>query len=151
MTVKFKLEGFKEFDQVLKKLPNQPLRRAVKAALMASGKPQQKRLKEILKAHKHTGNLSKAVARVSPKKARGFQGKGAVVVFVGYRKNAHHAHLVEFGSGPRFLKSGKFTGQMPAFAPLRRSFDTTRSEQNRVLKTELGPRLEKEARKLARK
>ena len=146
MSVSVKLEGFKEFDKFLKELPEQPLRRATRGALKASAKPIVKAAKDNLKAHKHTGKLRKSIKSQSLKK-----GRGAVVVVVGPTKDAPHAHLVEFGTGPRQTKDGKSTGQMPAIGFLRRATDTRKREQQTILRKELGIRIEKEAVKVARK
>ena len=72
-----------------------------------------------------------------------------------YRKGtegyAPHAHIVEFGTEPRFHSSGKFVGQMPAYPMLRPAWNATKItlalDVAEVLKVEV----EKSAQRLARK
>lgn len=45
-------------------------------------------------------------------------------VDIGPSKEAPHAHLVEFGTVPRFHKSGKFVGSMPPDPFVRPAWDT---------------------------
>lgn len=47
-----------------------------------------------------------------------------VSVDIGPGKEAGHAHLVEFGTGPRYHKSGKFVGIMPPDPFVRPAWDT---------------------------
>lgn len=147
MSAGLKLEGFKEFNNFLKQLPAQPLRRAARGAIRASAKPVTKQIKANLKGHKHTGNLARSVT-VQNRKQR---NNNKVAVLVGFKKpEGNHAVLVEFGTGPRFTKAGKSTGSMPALRFFTRALDTKRREQTLILRQELKKRLEKEVSKLAR-
>jgi len=147
MSAGLKLEGFKEFDKFLKKLPEQPLRRATRGAIRASAKPITKQIKANLKGHKHTGNLARSVTVQNRK----FRTVSKVAVLVGFKKpQGNHAVLVEFGTGPRVTSSGKSTGSMPALRFFTRALDSTKTQQASVMKTELKKRFEKEVSKLAR-
>lgn len=54
--------------------------------------------------------ISKLFVEVPPRKLQMYLGN-----------DARHAHLVEFGSGPRFTTSGAYRGEMPAIGVLRKS------------------------------
>ena len=83
------------------------------------------------------GSISEAVeTRPLPQK----EGYPEVtMVGVNYNK-APHAHLVEFGTGPRYHASGKYVGQMPAQPFFRRSIDGARGLiKNRIEERARGP------------
>lgn len=67
-----------------------------------------------------------------------------VNVDIGPDKSAGHAHLVEFGTGPRYHKSGKFVGSMPPDPYVRPAWDTQGGAvaQGRI-RTELTKELDK--------
>ncbi len=48
---------------------------------------------------------------------------------------APHQHLVEFGTGPRYHKSGKATGYMPALGFFRRSIDQAGSRIENIMRS----------------
>lgn len=147
MATGIKLDGFKEFDSFLKKLPVQPLRRAARSAIRASAKPITKEMKGNLSGHKHTGNLKRSIT------VQNLKGKPSeVAVAVGFKKpEGNHAVLVEYGTGPRFTAAGKSTGSMPALRFFTRALDVKKRDHFNVLTKELTKRLNKEAVKLARK
>jgi len=145
MSVKLKLEGFKELSGFLKNLAEQPVRRATRGAIRASAKPITRQIKSNLKGHKHTGNMARSVTVVNRK----FKTISKVAVLVGFKKPmGNHAVLVEFGTGPRFTKDGKSTGAMPALRFFTRALDTKKREQEFILRQELKKRLRKEVVKL---
>ena len=148
------IKGLKELDKFLKLLPAQPLRTVTKAAIKASGKPVVKQIRINLNKHSRSGGLKKSVIQKSITK----RDPANVAIIIGFRlglkgsKNTGpHAHLVEFGTGPRINKAGKSTGQMPATPFFRPALDSTREIQFQTLARELKKRIEKMARKIARK
>src|SRR5690606_17653323 len=69
------------------------------------------------------GNKSSAVSAM--REARRGAGTSFVQFYLGPRLGkggGGHAHLVEFGVGPRFTKDGKLTGEVPADPFLRPAF-----------------------------
>ena len=70
------------------------------------------------------GSLSKGVATKSlPRKGNYPPNTMVGILWDGYQ----HAHLVEFGTGPRYTASGAYRGQMPADPFFRRSIDEAKS------------------------
>lgn len=56
---------------------------------------------------------------------------------------APHAHLVEFGTGPRYLSNGKHVGSMPANPFFRWSVDASRNAVREVIKQSAANALKK--------
>jgi hypothetical protein len=74
-----------------------------------------------------------------------------VTVYVGSRP-LRHAHLVEFGSGPRYSrKTGAFRGSMPATPYARPGFDSSHREVLARYGSILGKEIERTATRLARR
>lgn len=121
MSVKLKVAGLRELQAALVALPDEVEKPSVTDALVDSGQPMAELAASTVR--RRSGHLSEAIdiaadnqdnpdphraeAAVGPKRGRG----GAAGI------------LVELGTGLRHWKSGKSTGQMPAFPFLRPAFD----------------------------
>jgi len=126
------LEGFEELEAALDALielsSNGTGKGALQRALNKAAKP-------ILDAAKTaapdgpTGNLKESivVSRKVTDSARPTKIKNGVGVYV--RTTAPHAHLVEFGTGPRHKKStGQYVGEMPPNPFMSEAFDSNVEE-----------------------
>lgn len=127
MVASLKVEGFKELDALLIAMPRRLASQAVTAGMRRALQP----VAAAARAYA-PGSLSDRI-RIAPTiKAGQFAqalekpGKGKRVMFVG--SGAPHAHLVEFGTGPRFHKSGKYVGIMPPDPFLRPAWDANKDE-----------------------
>jgi len=127
-----KLEGFDEIEAALDALIEMSTKGTGKGALQRA---MNKAAKPILDAAKAkapegpTGNLKESIiiSRKVTDSARPTQIKNGVGVYV--RTTAPHAHLVEFGTGPRFKNStGQYVGEMPPNPFLSEAFDSTAEE-----------------------
>lgn len=94
---------------------------------------------------------------------------GTAVVLVGFMKDkAHHAHLVEFGTGLRarrqsaafsskgrfvgaqpFVSRARFVGRMPALHPVGKAFLASEGAMKASLEAEMGKLMEAAARSAA--
>lgn len=83
------------------------------------------------------GSLSKGVAtKPLPRKGNYPPNTMVGLLWDGYQ----HAHLVEFGTGPRYTSSGAYRGQMPANPFFRRSIDEAKSGiKQRIKEAGKGP------------
>jgi len=71
-------------------------------------------------------------------------------MFVG--SSAPHAHLVEFGTGPRYQKkTGRYTGSMPPAPYLRNAFDATRRQALEILRDEMWKNIMRSAERIRKK
>ena len=88
---------------------------------------------------------SEADARTALRDAYRTQGGAVVDLVLGpdLKKGAYHAHLVEFGTGPRYHESGRYVGEMPAQPFLRPAFDAEAAPSLDRLKPILASEIEK--------
>ncbi|MZR14227.1 hypothetical protein GQE99_14485 [Maritimibacter sp. DP07] len=105
-----------------------------------------------------TGELSENIAvgtkltQNQRRELRGSVSRSVTQMYAGATKEAPHAHLVEFGTGPRWQKStGRYVGEMPANPFMRRSWEATKGRVLAKLSKQLGEELEKAAARAARK
>lgn len=129
------LVGMDQVRQALAELPKATNKNVIKRATISAAEPMAEYASDL--APVAEGDLAegltvttKIVASQAGDSKR--PGPDAVRAFVGpnYSKGsdgyAPHAHLVEFGTGPRFHKSGKFVGEAPAQPFMRPAFDARR-------------------------
>lgn len=159
MNVKLKVTGFKEMDRQLKQMKTATakatVRRAMKVALepvraaAASSAPRSggagpHMADGIGIAHK----LTKRQAR----EAKRGDGPDLASMYVGAEDPK--AHLIEFGTGPRFHKSGKFVGVMPAQPFMRPAWDANHTKVLEILREqmaiEIAKTLDRAAKRAAR-
>jgi HK97 gp10 family phage protein len=104
-------ELFKMLRDLAKCLPNEK----VEPLMMEGAKVVAAAAKA--KAPVVTGNLKKGIKAKLLKPISGKPRSAAAV------SNAPHAYLVEYGSGPRTQKNGRYTGRMPANPYFRPAVD----------------------------
>lgn len=74
------------------------------------------------------GGTREAAGAAWRRASKGLGGQYTANVAVGPRENAApHAYWVEYGSGPRFHRSGKYVGVMPAEPFMRPAWDMHRN------------------------
>ena len=127
MTASMKISGFKEIDALLQSIPRQLASQGVTSGLRRALQP----VAQTARAYA-PGSLSGRI-RIAPTIKAGQQaqslakpGKGRRVMYVG--ATAPQAHLVEFGTGPRYHKSGKYVGFMTPDPFLRPAWDMHKDE-----------------------
>lgn len=127
MTASLTISGFKEIDALLQSMPRRLAGQGVTAGL-------RKALQPVAAAARSyaPGSLDTRI-RIAPTIKAGQQGQslekpgpGKRVMYVG--STAPHAHLVEFGTGPRYHKSGKYVGIMTPDPFLRPAWDAHKDE-----------------------
>lgn len=152
--VTFHLAGLQEFDRALAELPKavgrQVLRRASTVVLTPvrdEARALAPRGDEGKPAGRSVATSIHVRARLKRSQARGRTRRGEVETFVG--STARHAHLVEFGSGPRYqATTGRYTGQMPPHPFMRPAWDRHKDRLVRELPELLWREVYKAARRL---
>ena len=143
---KMTLHGAKELEKALLDLPKRIAKTAVRRGIV-------KLLQQVAddaqaRVPVRSGRLKEKIAvrpQLSRRQKRGrAKDKGLIEAFVGATP-ARHAHLVEFGTGPRMQRNGKSTGAMPAQPFLRPAWDGAKGK----LVDELGQVLWDEIEKAA--
>ncbi|MCG7630544.1 hypothetical protein MHM88_22310 [Epibacterium sp. MM17-32] len=153
MAVKMKIEGAGDIERALAELP----RGTAKGVMRRSMK---KSLKPVVQAAQGVSPFtiavtSKLTAR-QRREARGDRGRSKVVLYVGPvqpdGEDAPHAHLYEFGTGPRVQAStGRATGAMPARPFLRPAWDMAQPIMLATLRREVWAEIEKAVERARRK
>lgn len=132
MALKMKLSGIEGVNAALTELPKATSKNVVLRAMKEAAEPMRDHASDL--APVLYGDLSegmtvttKIVASQADDTRR--PGRDEVRAFIGanYSRGsdgyAPHAHLVEFGTGPRYKKNGQYVGQMPAQPFMRPAFD----------------------------
>jgi HK97 gp10 family phage protein len=110
----------KELERQLKDLQKQLGPDKVEPVLYEAAQDLAEAMK--VKVPKHTETLRNAI---TAKKLKRYENNAAAGAGVD-RKKAPHAHLVEYGTGERYHKSGKSVGVMPAKPFVRPAWDTNK-------------------------
>lgn len=118
--------------------------RAAEQALMAIARPIVQDARRL--APRRTGKLRRSI-RARPLRVRAGRRYVRVGGAVNIRAAARHAHLVEFGTGPRRQRGGRYTGAMPARPFMRPAWERHR---NRLM-ADLAPRVWEHVAKTARR
>jgi HK97 gp10 family phage protein len=154
MVIKVKTTGFRELERALLDLPKSTARGTARRAMVQALQP-------VLSAAQGsvprgaTGNLAAGLAISSTlnknqaRSARADRVGGLLTLYVGAQ--SPHAHLVEFGTGPRFHKSGKFVGVSPARPFLRPAWDGNAAQVLEILSAHLRVEIEKTLARAARR
>lgn len=127
MSASLKVIGFREMDALLQAIPRQLAGQGVSSGMRRALQPVAAAARSYA-----PGSLSERI-KIAPTIKAGQMaqslekpGKGRRVMYVG--ATAPHAHLVEFGTGPRYQKNGKYVGIMTPDPFLRPAWDANKDE-----------------------
>jgi len=163
VTFKVRIEGLDHLKAVMKELPKGVSTRAVQDAMVDALDPMVQEAASLApRADVQGGTLANALAvstKIMKSQANNVQKKGRHMVrlFAGpiYSKfsgaYAPYAHLVEFGTGPRYNKAGKFLGSAPAQPFMRPAFDKHVKGFIRAFSFELVGMVEAAAERIAKR
>lgn len=161
MSIDVRLEGFSELEEALDQLSKSAGRGVLKRGLKKAAQPTAD-LMNSLAPEGPTGNLKGSIV-VGSKLSKNQTGehrklvrddRSSVEMFVGadYNLSGRHAHLVEFGTGPRFHKeTGRFVGSMPPQPFARPAWDQDQEAMLERLSEELWAEIEKSIARAERK
>lgn len=131
--IRFELEGLKEVAESLNQFTDGVARNITSRSLAEAAEPMAKAARAL--APKRSGELRESIAASTRAEIKGrLRNKNLRFAFVGpsYSKfdkhYAPHAHLVEYGTGARYHKDGKYVGQAPAQPFMRPAFDQYKQE-----------------------
>lgn len=139
------IEGAPQVQTVLENLPDALAKRIVQKALIATAKPIAKRAKSLAAARIQGGG-SDVVSKI---KVRGQRNARRAQIMALIEAGGPLAHLLEFGTAPRYQKSGKYVGQGPALRFMTDAFNEMKGIQHAALAQELATQIEREVRRLA--
>ncbi|OIQ32307.1 MAG: hypothetical protein BM562_05410 [Alphaproteobacteria bacterium MedPE-SWcel] len=153
MAVKMKIEGAGDIERALAELARGTAKGVMRRAMKKSLKPVAEAAEAI--SPFAIAVTSKLIAR-QQRDARRDRGRSKVVLYVGPvtpdGDGAPHAHLYEFGTGPRVQTStGRSTGAMPARPFLRPAWDMSQPIMLATLRREVWAEIEKTVERARRK
>lgn len=135
----------KEIQRKLRKMESRLRKRIVRRSLRRGIKP----IREAAKAKAPRGTrakeskpLHKTIVTRSQRRRR---GRDEISVKVTHTQDGAHAHLVEHGTGPRYMPDGKYVGEMPAQPYMRPAYDANKAKAQRIVRDELKKAIETEA------
>lgn len=151
------LHGAAELEAALRELPFRLAKSTLRRALLLAAVP----MVDAARANAPTNRLkartqlgSQLSRRQRAQAGRGQRGPKSgtytVLAYVGQRPS-RHAHLLEFGSGPRYNKKGQYRGVMPITPFLRPAFDSTAPEVLNRFGRILGVEIERAAVRLRKR
>lgn len=140
------VEGDRELKRTLRRLDTKLRKKALRRAMRKGARPIRDAARA--KAPRRTSHpkrtegtpLHKTIVVRSARKRR---GQDEISVKVTHTRDGAHAHLVEYGTGPRFQKgrlgagTGRYVGVMPAQPYMRPAFDSQGATALRVVRYEL--------------
>ncbi len=145
------MKGDKALMRALDEMPKRVGGAIARKVMRAAGGPIVKGYRQNIKRHvKSTkGQVGQRIIQSKGTASETISRVGAIAGRGGFGRLAH---LIERGTVERVQKkTGRRTGRMPAFAPLRRAWDANIGRAQAALRKKLGEEIEKAARKLGRK
>lgn len=153
LEIGFKVEGGAELDRMFSELPKSVAKSTLTRVLKDLATPvagdAAQRAPRGFGPGPHLADSWAVGTKVKASQKRYVGGiKGGVTVFAGSKDRK--AILIEFGTGPRYQKNGKFAGQVTPHPMLRPAWDSRKATIEKELSSRLWHEIEKSARRLAR-
>ncbi|UWQ29913.1 hypothetical protein [Leisingera sp. M523] len=146
-----KIEGSGDIERALVELARGTAKGVMRRAMKKSLQP--------VKRDAENSSFEIAItSKLSPRQrgeARRDRSRTKVSLYVGPVESdgshAPHAHLIEFGTGPRRHESGKYVGAVMADPFMRPAWDANRERMLQILRKEVWAEIEKAVERAARK
>lgn len=153
MSLNLRIDGAKDLDKALQALAATTARGVTRRAMTRSLEPVAEAARAAAPRDKgdlaaHIGVSSK-LTRNQAREMRGQTGRDVQFMYVGPQWAS--AHLVEFGTGPRFKKNGQFVGAMPPQPFMRPAWDQNRDAVLARLTEDIRAELEKTLARVAKR
>ena len=141
-----RVTGLKELEAAIAALPDKLVKKELRAANRASANIIRRESKANAKARtsKNTGRLIGGFAQ----RQRTYQMKRIMTVI---HARAPHAHLLEFGTQPRYQPNGKYVGEGPALRFMTDAYNDKKGEAAKLFKQRALEGLERQANALGKK
>lgn len=151
MSIKMKIEGAGDIERALAELARGTAKGVMRRAM-------KKALQPVKEGAEYSAFEIAITSKLSPRQrgeAKGDRGRAKVSLYVGPVESdgshAPHAHLIEFGTGPRRHASGKYVGAVMADPFMRPAWDANRERMLQILRKEVWAEIEKAVERAARK
>ena len=136
-----RLDGAKEFEAAMKQLKMAAAVNTARRVMRAALQPVAEAARASAPRSDDGSHMADQIfvsVRLSKRQARqakAERGEGVQTMYVGPKSPL--AHLVEFGTGPRFWKNGKSTGSMPPQPFMRPAWDANAGRVLDILRDEM--------------
>ncbi|MBT3142913.1 hypothetical protein KL867_17730 [Ruegeria litorea] len=151
MSVKMKIEGAGDIERALAAMARGTSKGVMRRAMKKTLKP----VADDADASQFEIAITSKLTPRQKGQARGDRGRSKIALYVGPVQpdgsEAPHAHLIEFGTGPRRHKSGKFVGAVMADPFLRPAWDKNQAQMLKTLRREVWAEIEKSVERATRK
>jgi len=152
MSVRLKIEGAGDIERALEKLSRVAAKGVMRRAMKKALQP----VAEAAEASPFPIAISGTLSPRQRRLARKDRGPNLISLYVGPVQSdgshAPHAHLYEFGTGPRYqVKTGKYVGVQMADPFMRPAWDENRDAMLKILRREVWIEIEKTLARAARK
>jgi len=135
MSVKMKVTGFKDIERALAELPQGTAKGVARRAMKKELKPVKDTAEAFWPGATEAFKISSQIKGSQRGDTVAKRGKSVLNMYVG--STEPHAHLIEFGTGPRYTKSGAFRGSVAPEPMLQPAWDMN----ERTILKGLGERL----------
>lgn len=132
MTVRLEMKGFRELEKALAQLPRGTASGVARRAMKKELAPVASMANAFWPGADN--DVFRVTSRISGRQrsqSLAPRGRSILNMFVGAQGGplgAPQAHLLEFGTGPRFHKSGKFVGQISPLPMLQPAWDANKRQ-----------------------
>lgn len=151
MSFSMRMTGARELDRVLSSLKATTARGITRRAMAQALEPVAETARGLVP--RDSGKLADSIgvgSKLVKNQARAARtSRDVQSMYVGPRSSM--AHLVEFGTGPRFQKNGKFVGVMPPQPFMRPAWDAKREEVLARLTDDIREEIDKTLARMARR
>lgn len=132
MSANIKMEGFRELEKALSELPAGTSKGIARRAMKKELKPVMDMANSFWPGS--TTDVFRITSKISSRQRSqsvATRGKSVLNMFVGApggKDGSPEAHLIEFGTGPRFQKNGRFTGSVSPTPMLQPAWDANKGK-----------------------
>ena len=147
MSVTFKVSGFRDIERALAELPASTAKSVARRAMKKELQPVASLANALWPGSgEDVFRIATRVSRSQYGDTAAEKGRSVVNLYVGApggSTGTPHAHLLEFGTGPRYHKSGKFVGSVSPTPMLQPAWDANKSTMLEGLGKRLWEEIEK--------
>ena len=152
MSITVKFEGLRDIERALAKLPAGTAKGVARRAMKKELKPVADLANALWPGAQD--DVVKVTSRISRSQPQPKKGRSIVNLAVGAggrHSGTPHAHLVEWGTGPRFWRNGKYTGMTAPQPFLAPAWDAHRAQMLERLGARLWDEIQKSMARRAAK
>ncbi|WP_158963912.1 hypothetical protein [Chachezhania sediminis] len=155
MSMGFKMTGFRDIEKALAALPQGTAKGAARRSMKKQLAPVAATANALWPGSEDdVFRITSRIAASQLGDSYAEKGKSVLNLFVGApggRDGTPEAHLIEFGTGPRFQKRGRFTGSVAPTPMLQPAWDIHKASMLEGLGKELWEEIEKTVARRAKR